>query len=104
MGVHDQPCAAGKTAGSRPLRGRGHPCQRNYDQTKQIAADFAQRQHLLYDRGASSIPARESMKTIAYEIVEQLGWRSPTGISRPSVEGRDRLGFTRASGNCSTWA
>ena len=48
----------------------------NYDQTKQIAAQFAQRRHLLLDRGANSIPARESMKTIAYEIVEQLGWRS----------------------------
>jgi threonine synthase len=49
----------------------------NYDQTKQIAAQFAQRRNLLLDRGAGSIPARESMKTIAYEIVEQLGWRSP---------------------------
>ncbi len=49
----------------------------NYDQTKQIAAQFAQRRQLLLDRGASSIPARESMKTIAYEIVEQLGWRAP---------------------------
>ena len=49
----------------------------NYDQTKQIASQFAQRRHLLLDRGASSIPARESMKTIAYEIVEQLGWRTP---------------------------
>ena len=49
----------------------------NYDQTKQIAAQFAQRRHLLLDRGATSIPARESMKTIAYEIVEQLGWHTP---------------------------
>lgn len=49
----------------------------NYDQTKQIASQFAQRRHLLYDRGATSIPARESMKTIAYEIVEQLGWQAP---------------------------
>lgn len=49
----------------------------NYDQTKQIAAQFAQRRNLLLDRGASSIPAKESMKTIAYEIVEQLGWRAP---------------------------
>ena len=49
----------------------------NYDQTKQIASQFAQRKHLLLDRGASSIPSRESMKTIAYEIVEQLGWRAP---------------------------
>ncbi len=48
-----------------------------YDDTKKIAAQFAQRRGLLYDRGASSLPARESMKTIAYEIVEQLGWRAP---------------------------
>jgi threonine synthase len=49
----------------------------NYDQTKQIAFRFARRRNIMLDRGASSIPARESMKTIAYEIVEQLGWRSP---------------------------
>jgi len=49
----------------------------NYDQTKQIAAQFARRRNLLLDRGASSIPAKESMKTIAYEMVEQLGWRAP---------------------------
>lgn len=49
----------------------------NYDQTKQIAADFAKRRGLLLDRGARSVPAVESMKTIAYEIVEQLGWRAP---------------------------
>lgn len=49
----------------------------NYDQTKQIASQFAERRGLLFDRGATSIPARESMKTIAYEIVEQLGWRAP---------------------------
>ncbi len=48
-----------------------------YDQTKEIALEFATRRGLLYDRGANSIPARESMKTIAYEIVEQLGWQSP---------------------------
>jgi threonine synthase len=49
----------------------------NYDQTKQIAARFAQRRNLLLDRGASSVPACESMKTIAYEMVEQLGWQAP---------------------------
>jgi threonine synthase len=48
-----------------------------YDQTKQIAAEFAQRRGLLLDRGAASLPARESMKTIAYEIVEQLNWQAP---------------------------
>ena len=49
----------------------------NYDQTKQIASQFAKRRNLHYDRGASSVPARESMKTIAYEIVEQLNWHAP---------------------------
>ncbi len=48
-----------------------------YDQAKKIAAEFAKRRDLLLDRGAQSLPARESMKTIAYEIVEQLGWRAP---------------------------
>jgi threonine synthase len=49
----------------------------NYDQTKQIAVQFAERRRLVIDRGASSVAARESMKTIAYEIVEQLNWRVP---------------------------
>ena len=49
-----------------------------YDQTKTIAAEFAKRRGLHLDRGASSLPSRESMKTIAYEIVEQLGWKAPS--------------------------
>jgi threonine synthase len=49
----------------------------NYDQTKQIASDFATRRGLIVDRGAQSLPSREAFKTIAYEIVEQLGWRAP---------------------------
>ena len=48
-----------------------------YDQTKQIANEFAGRRGLFLDRGARSLAARESMKTIAYEIVEQLGWKAP---------------------------
>ena len=48
-----------------------------YDQTKKIAAEFAAQRGLLLDRGASSLEARSSMKTIAYEIVEQLDWRAP---------------------------
>jgi threonine synthase len=64
----------------------------NYDQTKQIASQFAQRKHLLLDRGASSIPARESMKTIAYEIVEQLGWRSPDWYIQSVSGGMGPLG------------
>ena len=56
----------------------------NYDQTKQIASQFAERRQLFLDRGASSVPSRESMKTIAYEIVEQLGWRAPWYIQAVS--------------------
>jgi threonine synthase len=43
-----------------------------YDQAKQVAAEYA-RQHGLYlDRGARSVPSVESMKTMAFEISEQL--------------------------------
>lgn len=64
----------------------------NYDQTKQIASQFAQRRQLFLDRGASSIPSRESMKTIAYEIVEQLGWRTPDWYLQSVSGGMGPLG------------
>ena len=57
-----------------------------YDQTKRVAAEFARRQGLHVDRGIRSIAARESMKTVAFEIAEQLPlflgsgstpWRAP---------------------------
>ena len=67
----------------------------NYDQTKQIAAEFAARRGLVYDRGANSIPARESMKTIAYEIVEQLGWRAPDWYIQAVSGGLGPLGVYR---------
>ncbi len=44
-----------------------------YDEAKSIAADFAQRRGLYFDRGAKAVPGKESMKTIAFEIAEQLG-------------------------------
>ena len=64
----------------------------NYDQTKQIASQFAQRRNLFLDRGASSIPSRESMKTIAYEIVEQLGWQTPDWYIQAVSGGMGPLG------------
>jgi threonine synthase len=48
-----------------------------YDQAKVIAADFAARRGIHYDAGAKSIPGKESMKTIAFEIAEQMGWQAP---------------------------
>jgi len=43
-----------------------------YDQAKKIATDFAARRNIYLDRGAKSIPCKESMKAIAFEIAEQL--------------------------------
>ncbi|MDZ4770027.1 MAG: pyridoxal-phosphate dependent enzyme [Chloroflexota bacterium] len=57
-----------------------------YDETKHIAAAFAARRGLYFDRGARGIPGKESMKTMAFEMAEQLGlafdpaaqrWRAP---------------------------
>lgn len=58
----------------------------SYDEAKRIAAEFARRKDLHMDRGARAIPGKESMKTLAFEIAEQLGlafdatqgkWRCP---------------------------
>jgi threonine synthase len=56
-----------------------------YDQTKELAARFAKSKGLFLDRGIKSVAAIEAMKSMAYEIAEQLGylhdegarWRSP---------------------------
>jgi threonine synthase len=90
-----------------------------YDQVKQIAAEFADQRGLYLDRGARTITSIEGMKTIAYEIAEQLTeelgppedsdalWRvpnwyvqsisgglGPIGISKGFRE-LARMGFTR---------
>jgi threonine synthase len=43
-----------------------------YDQTKQVAARFAEHKQLHLDQGIRSIAAKESMKTVAFEVAEQL--------------------------------
>ena len=58
-----------------------------YDHTKSVAAKFANHKGLFLDRGVRNIAAKESMKTLAFEIAEQLGlmmgeekragWRAP---------------------------
>jgi threonine synthase len=48
-----------------------------YDQAKEIAADFATRRGIYRDQGAKGITGKESMKTMALEITEQLGWQAP---------------------------
>jgi len=52
-----------------------------YDQTKRVAQDFALNRELYCDRGLKNIAARESMKTCAYEIAEQLAWHDVPGSS-----------------------
>lgn len=44
----------------------------SYDQAKKVAAEFARQRGLILERGARTIPSLEAMKTIAYEIVEQI--------------------------------
>jgi threonine synthase len=45
----------------------------SYDQAKKVAAEYARQRGLYLERGARSIPSVEAMKTIAFEISEQLG-------------------------------
>ncbi len=55
----------------------------NYDRTKQIAAQFAQYRNLFLDKGVKGISAREAMKTLAFEIAEQLGRMRGVGWAAP---------------------
>jgi threonine synthase len=62
-----------------------------YDQTKRVAAEFAERQNLFRDRGIRSFAARESMKTVAFEIAEQLSRLTPPPLVSPPAGGRGTL-------------
>lgn len=44
----------------------------SYDQAKQVAAEFARQRGLYQDMGSRTVTAVEAMKTIAFEIAEQL--------------------------------
>jgi len=44
----------------------------SYDQTKKVAEEFAHQRGLYLERGSRSIPSVEAMKTIAFEVCEQL--------------------------------
>jgi threonine synthase len=44
-----------------------------YDQAKQVAAQFAETKALYLDQGIKGLAAKEAMKTVAFEIAEQLG-------------------------------
>lgn len=77
----------------------------SYDQAKQIAAEFARRRRLYYDNGSRSIPSLESMKTLAFEICEQLTlqqgppagypWRAPDWYFQSVSGGLGPLGVIK---------
>jgi len=55
----------------------------SYDQCKQVAAEFARQRKLYLDMGARTITSIEAMKTIAFEISEQLTTIQGEGESTP---------------------
>jgi len=77
----------------------------SYDQTKQVAADFATQRGIFHDLGAKCIPCIESMKTIAFEISEQLtsqlgapqdaAWRTPDWYFQSVSGGMGPLGVIK---------
>ncbi len=78
-----------------------------YDQVKKVAAEFAEQRGLYLDRGARTIPSIEAMKTIAYEIAEQLTeqlgppeapgttWRTPTWYIQSISGGLGPIGVNK---------
>ncbi|MCC6616348.1 MAG: threonine synthase [Anaerolineae bacterium] len=75
----------------------------SYDETKEIAARFAKNKHIFLDRGIKSVAAIEAMKTIAYEIAEDLGealddgqrWRSPDWFFQGVSGGMGPIGVAK---------
>lgn len=85
----------------------------SYDQAKQVAAEFARQRGLYLDMGARTITSIEAMKTIAFEICEQLNtllgpltnsnghahtaWRSPDWYIQSVSGGMGPLGVAKGS-------
>lgn len=74
----------------------------SYDQCKQVASEFARQRHLYQDMGARTITSIEAMKTIAFEIAEQItavqgpgentAWRTPDWYVQAISGGMGPLG------------
>ncbi len=74
----------------------------SYDQCKQVASEFARQRKLYQDMGARTITSIEAMKTIAFEITEQLTgiqgggektpWRTPDWYVQAISGGMGPLG------------
>ena len=86
----------------------------SYDQAKQVAAEFARQRNLYLDMGARTITSIEAMKTIAFEIAEQLTimlgsasnangkthpvWRTPDWYIQAISGGMGPLGVNKGFG------
>ncbi len=74
-----------------------------YDETKELAARFAQTKGIFLDRGIKSVAAIEAMKTMAYEMAEQLGdelvggerWISPDWFLQGVSGGMGPIGVAK---------
>jgi threonine synthase len=74
-----------------------------YDETKEIAARFAKSKGVFLDRGIKSVAAIEAMKTMAYEIAQDLGeeeeigapWRSPDWFLQGVSGGMGPIGVAK---------
>jgi threonine synthase len=74
-----------------------------YDQTKELAANFAATKGIYLDRGIKSVAAIEAMKTMAYEISEQLAghmgerdkWMSPDWFLQGVSGGMGPIGVAK---------
>jgi threonine synthase len=82
----------------------------SYDQAKQVASEFARQRKLFQDLGARTITSVEAMKTIAFEIAEQLAdalgpqylgavegpvWRAPDWYVQAISGGMGPLGVAK---------
>lgn len=56
-----------------------------YDQAKKVASDFATRRKLRMEYGARSVMSQDGMKTIAFEIAEQLARHLPVADGKWQV-------------------
>lgn len=76
----------------------------NYDETKRVASQFAKHRGIHADRGIRNTGTRESMKTIAFEVAEQLAaelgppqpgipWRAPDWYVQAVSGGMGPVGF-----------
>ncbi len=79
----------------------------SYDETKKVAAEFAEQRGLYLDRGARTITSTEAMKTISFEIAEQLTelrgapkdsnakWRTPDWYVQSISGGLGPIGISK---------